>query len=162
VIEFQPDGTILTANSNFLQTLGYSLEEIRRKHHSMFLPEAERRTPEYAGFWASLERGEFQRNEYRRMAKGGREVWIQATYLPLVDGRGKVFKMVKYATDVTQQKLQAADWAGQIAAIGKSQAVIEFSPNGEILAANENFLNAVGYRLEEIVGKHHSLFVDPA
>ena len=96
------------------------------------------------------------------MAKGGREVWIQTTYLPLVDGRGKVFKMVKYATDVTQQKLQAADWAGQIAAIGKSQAVIEFSPNGEILAANENFLNAVGYRLEEIVGKHHSLFVDPA
>lgn len=162
VIEFDPDGTILTANLNFLQTLGYALEEVRGKHHSLFLPEAECRTSAYAEFWAALGRGEFQRGEYRRIAKGGREVWIQASYNPLIDGRGRVFKVVKYATDVTAQKLQSADWAGQIAAIGKSQAVIEFSPGGEVLTANQNFLTALGYRLDEIVGKHHSMFVDPA
>ena len=162
VIEFDLDGTILTANPNFLKTMGYSLEEIQGKHHSLFMPEGDRRTPEYAEFWAGLRRGEFQRNEYRRIAKGGREVWIQASYTPVLDGRGGVAKVVKYATDVTAQKQQAADWAGQIAAIGKAQAVIEFNLDGTVIVANRNFLNAVGYTLGEIVGKHHSMFVDEA
>src|SRR5229473_3354877 len=160
VIEFNPDGTIVTANENFLKTLGYSLGEIQGKHHSMFVEPAMRDSAAYREFWASLNRGEYQAAEYKRIGKGGKEVWILASYNPILDEKGKPFKVVKCATDVTEQKLRTADLAGQIAAIGKSQAVIEFNMDGSILTANENFLNALGYSLREIQGKHHSMFVD--
>jgi methyl-accepting chemotaxis protein len=160
VIAFNLDGTIVTANENFLKTLGYSLGEIQGKHHSMFVEPATRDSAAYREFWASLNRGEYQAAEYKRVGKGGKEVWILASYNPILDEKGKPFKVVKFATDVTQQKLRTADLAGQIAAIGKSQAVIEFNMDGSILTANENFLNALGYSLREIQGKHHSMFVD--
>ncbi|HTF76883.1 MAG TPA: PAS domain-containing methyl-accepting chemotaxis protein [Bradyrhizobium sp.] len=160
VIAFNLDGTIVTANENFLKTLGYSLGEIQGKHHSMFVEPATRDSAAYREFWASLNRGEYQAAEYKRIGKGGKEVWILASYNPILDEKGKPFKVVKFATDVTQQKLRTADLAGQIAAIGKSQAVIEFNMDGSILTANENFLNALGYSLGEIQGKRHSMFVE--
>jgi methyl-accepting chemotaxis protein len=160
VIAFNLDGTVVTANENFLKTLGYSLGEIQGKHHSMFVEPAMRDSAAYREFWSSLNRGEYQAAEYKRIGKGGKEVWILASYNPILDEKGKPFKVVKFATDVTQQKLRTADLAGQIAAIGKSQAVIEFNMDGSILTANENFLNALGYSLGEIQGKRHSMFVE--
>jgi methyl-accepting chemotaxis protein len=161
VIEFNLDGTIITANQNFLSTLGYSLAEIQGKHHSMFVTSADRESGAYREFWASLGRGEFQSGEYKRIGKGGKEVWILASYNPILDEAGKPFKVVKFASDVTEQKLKTANFAGQIEAIGKSQAVIEFSMDGTVLNANENFLTTLGYSLPEIQGKHHSMFVAP-
>lgn len=162
VIEFDLNGNILKANENFLKTVGYSLAEIQGRHHSMFVDGTYKNSPEYDNFWAGLRRGEFSSGEYKRYAKGGKEVWIQASYNPILDETGKPYKVVKYATDVTAQKVLNADYAGQIDAIGKSQAVIEFNMDGTITNANHNFLKALGYSLEEIKGRHHSIFVDPA
>ena len=162
VIHFRMDGTIVSANENFLAAMGYSLSEIQGQHHSMFVEPSERDSAGYREFWASLNRGVYQAAEYRRFGKGGKEVWILATYNPILDERGKPFRVVKFATDVTAAKLKAADHGGQIAAIGKSQAVIEFGMDGRIATANENFCNAVGYALHEIQGKHHGMFVDLA
>jgi len=159
VIEFNLDGTIITANENFLATVGYGLDEIQGKHHSMFVAPSERDSAAYREFWAKLGRGEFQSAEYKRFGKGGKEVWILASYNPILDDAGKPFKVVKFASDVTAEKLKAANYAGQIEAIGKSQAVIEFSMDGNVLTANQNFLDALGYSLSEIQGKHHSLFM---
>ncbi len=161
VIEFDLEGTILEANANFLQTLGYTLEEIRGRHHSMFVDPEHVRSTTYRDFWARLGKGEFDAGQYRRIGKGGREVWIQASYNPVFDSSGKPFKVVKFATDITAQQMQAADFAGQLAAINTSQAVIEFGLDGRILSANENFLAATGYTLDEIRGQHHSMFAEP-
>lgn len=162
VIEFELDGTILTANQNFLDALGYTLPEIEGRHHSMFVEAAERESQSYRDFWTKLGRGEYQSAEYKRIGKGGKEVWILASYNPVFDPDGNVVKVVKFATDVTAEKLKKAEFEGQIAAIGKAQAVIEFSMDGTVITANENFLKALGYSLPEIKGKHHSMFVDPA
>jgi methyl-accepting chemotaxis protein len=162
VIEFQLDGTIITANANFLAVLGYRLDEIKGKHHSLFVDEETRASADYRAFWSSLARGEYKSAEFRRIGKGGREIWIQATYNPILGRNGKPFKVVKFATDITEAKLNNADFEGQINAMRRSQAVIAFKLDGTILNANENFLNALGYRLDEIVGKHHSMFVDAA
>jgi len=162
VIEFNMDGTIITANENFLGAMGYALAEIQGKHHSMFAEPAMRDSAEYREFWAKLSRGEYAAAEYKRIGKGGKEVWILASYNPILDERKKPFKVVKFATDVTEQKLSTANLAGQIAAIGKAQAVIEFNMDGTIITANANFLGAMGYALEEIRGRHHSMFVEPA
>ncbi len=110
VIEFKLDGTILTANENFLRTMGYTLPEIQGKHHSMFVEPGYRDSAEYREFWAKLGRGEYQAAEYKRIGKGGKEVWIQASYNPILDRSGKPFKVVKFATDITKQKLQNADY----------------------------------------------------
>jgi methyl-accepting chemotaxis protein len=162
VIEFELDGTIITANDNFLRAMGYTLAEIVGKHHSLFVDQTERDSAAYREFWAKLHRGEYQAGEYKRIGKGGREVWILASYNPVLDEKGKPFKVVKFATDVTAQKVKTADSAGQLAAIGKSQAVIEFNLDGTIIDANANFLHALGYSLSEIKGRHHSIFVDPS
>ncbi len=160
VIEFNLDGTIVTANDNFLAALGYRLEEIVGKHHRIFVPQQEQDGPAYQEFWSGLNNGQFQSGEFRRVGKGGRDVWILASYNPVLDEKGKPFKVVKFATDVTTEKLKNADLSGQIAAIHKSQAVIEFRLDGTILTANENFLHTLGYSLTEIQGRHHSMFVE--
>jgi methyl-accepting chemotaxis protein len=162
VIEFMMDGRIVSANENFLKAMGYTLAEIKGKHHSMFVEPEVRDSAAYREFWAKLNRGQFQAAEYRRIAKGGREVWIQATYNPILDVSGKPVKVMKFATDITAQKIRSMEDAGQIAAIGRSQAVISFSLDGTIKSANENFLRTMGYSLAEIQGKHHSMFVAPA
>jgi methyl-accepting chemotaxis protein len=161
VIEFKMDGTIITANANFLAALGYELAEIKGKHHSMFCDPAYAATGEYREFWAKLNRGEYQAAQYKRIGKGGKEVWIEASYNPLLDARGKPFKVVKYATDVSKQKAEYADLRGKVDAIARSQAVIEFNLDGTVITANDNFLKTLGYTLGEIQGKHHSLFVEP-
>ncbi|MEN3351502.1 MAG: methyl-accepting chemotaxis protein [Bradyrhizobium sp.] len=162
VIEFKFDGTIVTANENFLKAMGYTLDEIKGKHHSMFIEPAARDSHEYREFWASLNRGEFQAAQYKRVAKGGREIWIQASYNPMMDSSGKPMGVIKFAIDITQQKIHSMEDAGKIAAIGRAQAVIEFDMDGTIVTANENFLGAMGYSLAEIQGKHHGMFVVPA
>ncbi|NBW09996.1 MAG: methyl-accepting chemotaxis protein [Caulobacteraceae bacterium] len=161
IIEFAMDGTIVDANANFLATVDYRLEDIVGRHHSLFVDPAEAQGAGYRAFWERLGRGEFDAGQYRRLGRNGKEVWIQASYNPILDAAGRPFKVVKYATDITAQKLESANFEGQIAAINKAQAVIEFSVDGTIQSANENFTGAVGYRLEDIVGRHHSLFVDP-
>jgi methyl-accepting chemotaxis protein len=160
VIEFKMDGTIVTANQNFLNAVGYTLPEIQGRHHSMFVEPAMRDSAAYREFWAKLNRGEYEASEYKRIGKGGKEIWILASYNPVIDQNGKPFKVVKFATDVTAQKLHNSDLAGQIEAISKSQAVIEFKVDGTIITANNNFLGALGYSLGEIEGRHHSMFVD--
>ncbi len=162
IIEFAMDGTILAANENFLKTFGYSLDEVKGRNDSLFVDEATRSSPDYADLWAALSRGEPKAAEYKRLARGGREIYLQASYNPIHDLRGKPFKIVSYATDVTAQKILNADYAAQIAAISKSQAVIEFKMDGTVTFANDNFLKAMGYSLDEIKGRHHSMFVDEA
>lgn len=162
VIEFNLDGTIVNANDNFLNALGYNLEEIQGQHHGMFVDSDHRASGEYREFWDRLGRGQFQAGEYSRVAKGGRTIWIQASYNPLLDKKGRPYRVVKFATDITADKVRAADYEGQINAIHKSQAVIEFNLDGSIIVANENFLKTVGYALGEIKGKHHSMFVSRA
>jgi methyl-accepting chemotaxis protein len=161
-IEFELDGTIITANDNFLKAVGYSLEEIRGQHHRIFVEPGERERPAYRLFWERLRAGEFNAGQFKRMRKDGSHVWLQATYNPILDAGGHAFKVMKYCTDITEQKERGADHEGQLKAIGKSQAVIELNLDGSIRTANENFLKVMGCSLEEIRGKHHSMFVDPA
>ena len=161
VIEFNLDGTIIEANDNFLQTVGYSLDEIKGKHHRMFCEPEYAASAEYKAFWEKLGRGEFDSGEYKRIGKNGKEVWINASYNPVLDPEGKPYKVVKFATDVTQSKLQHADFNGKLEAISKAQAVIEFNLDGTIIEANDNFLQTVGYSLDEIKGKHHRMFCEP-
>ncbi len=161
LIEFDLEGVILTANQNFLNAVGYRLDEVQGKHHSIFVPAGIRDSADYREFWAALRRGEHQMREFKRIAKGDREIWIQASYNPLLDARGKPFKVIKFATDITEQKLKSIEHEGQIRAIQKSQAVVHFTPDGTILDANDNFLKAMGYALTEIRGQHHSMFIEP-
>ncbi|EJJ26894.1 methyl-accepting chemotaxis protein [Rhizobium sp. CF142] len=161
IIEFDLAGNVLTANENFCKALGYSLNEIAGKHHSMFCEPAYAATTSYRDFWTRLGRGEYDAGAYKRLAKGGREIWIQASYNPVFK-HGKPFKVVKFASNITEAKKRAVEDAGKLEAISRSQAVIEFTPTGDILTANENFCNGLGYSLSEIVGKHHSMFCDPA
>ncbi len=162
IIEFSVDGTILSANQNFCDALGYSLSEIQGQHHSMFVAPGDVRSSEYKAFWEKLARGEFDAREYKRIAKDGREVWIQASYNPVKNAKGVVQKVVKVATVITAEKLRNAEFEGKINAVSLVQAIIEFAPGGEVLAANDNFLKLVGYRLDEIKGQHHRIFVEPA
>jgi len=161
VIEFMPDGTILQANSNFLDAVGYTLAEIKGRHHSLFVDATTQASPDYRGFWDRLARGEFQAGEFKRQAKGGRDIWIQASYNPILGENGEVVKVVKFASDITKEKQAAVEFESKLTALSRVQAVIEFTPDGEIITANDNFLNTLGYRLEEITGRHHSMFVDP-
>ena len=161
VIEFGLDGKIITANENFCRALGYELSEIQGRHHSMFCDPTYVASQEYKEFWANLGAGRFESREYKRISKTGQDIWIQASYNPVLSG-GKPYKVVKFATDITAQKLKSAEDAGKIAAISRAQAMIEFTPSGEILTANDNFLATLGYSLSEIQGKHHAMFCEPS
>jgi methyl-accepting chemotaxis protein len=161
VIEFKLDGTILRANENFCKALGYRESEIIGQHHRLFVDPAEAASADYREFWARLGRGEFDQRQYKRIGKGGKEVWIEASYNPVFRG-GKPYKVVKFATDVTAQKLKSAEDGGKLEALSRAQAIIEFTPKGEILTANENFLATLGYQLAEIQGKHHQMFCEPS
>ena len=141
VIEFNMDGTIVTANQNFLDAMGYRLRgDHRASTTRSSCPREMRDSPEYRAFWADLNRGEYQAGEFKRVGKGDREVWIQASYNPILDASGKPVKVIKFATDITAQKIRSMEDAGKIAAIGRAQAVIEFNLDGTIVTANENFL----------------------
>jgi methyl-accepting chemotaxis protein len=159
IIEFDLTGRILTANENFCKAIGYDLSEIVGQHHRMFVDPSEAASKDYAAFWARLAEGKFDQRQYKRVAKGGREIWIEASYNPIFRGK-KPFKVVKFATDITAAKKQSAEDKGKLAALSRAQAVIEFTPEGEIITANENFLATLGYSLGEIVGKHHAMFCE--
>ena len=162
VIEFNTDGTIITANQNFLSYLGYTLDEVKGHHQQMFADPAYAASAEYQAFWQKLNRGEFDAGVYRRSGKGGKEIWIQASYNPILDSAGKVSKIVAFATDITAEKNRNAEFEGKMNAVSKAQAVIEFNMDGTILTANQNFLSCLGYTLDEIKGHHHRMFAEPA
>ncbi len=162
VIEFDLQGIILHANDNFLQTLGYTLDEVRGRHHRIFCDPDYAQTPAYRQFWEKLGRGEFDQGEYRRLAKDGREIWINASYNPVFDTGGKPYKVIKFATDITAARQQNAEYEGKVRAVDRAQAVIEFDLGGHVLTANQNFLDTLGYRLDEIQGRHHRIFCDDA
>ena len=160
VIEFELDGTILHANDNFLQVVGYTLDEVQGHHHAMFCDPEYVKSPQYREFWARLARGEFDQGEYKRLAKDGHEVWISASYNPIFDADGKPYKVIKFATDVTATKTRNAEYESKVSAIGKAQAVVEFDVNGRVLDANPNFLDVMGYELADIKGEHHRMFCE--
>jgi methyl-accepting chemotaxis protein len=162
VIEFDLEGRILSANRNFLDVVGYTLPEIVGQHHSMFMDPAQRDSAAYRAFWERLRAGTFESGQFQRVGRGGRQIWIQASYNPMLDMRGRPYKVVKFATDITQQRTAEADRAGQIAAIDKVQAVIAFDLDGTVIEANDNFLTTMGYGRDEVIGRHHSAFVEPA
>lgn len=155
VIEFDLSGSVLSANANFLKVMGYELHEVLGKPHKMFCEKDYAASEEYQEFWETLRAGKFHAGEFKRLGKGGKEVWIQATYNPCFDESGKPTRVVKFATDVTKAKLLSAEAAGKVAAITRAQAVIEFDMTGKILDANENFLRTFGYTLDELRGRHH-------
>ncbi len=158
VIEFDLRGNIVHANQNFLVTMGYEAQEMEGRHHSMLCDPVYARSSEYREFWAALRRGEFQSGIFRRIGNGNRTVWIQAIYNPILDAEGVPLKVVKFATDITANKLANAEYEAKVAAIGRSQAVIEFALDGSILAVNNNFAKALGYETAELLGQHHRVF----
>lgn len=162
VIEFDLEGQVLTANRNFLTALGYDLGEIRGRHHRLFVEPEYAKSSDYESFWRRLKSGEFVAGEFKRVTKDGRDIWLQASYNPIFDPSGRPVKVVKFASDITEAKLRSADYEGQLAAISKSQAVIEFELDGTIRTANANFLSTLGYSLDEVKGRNHRLFVDAA
>jgi methyl-accepting chemotaxis protein len=161
VIEFDLSGRVLDANAQFLRLMNYDLEDIRGRHHRMFMDTHEAAQPAYQLFWEGLARGEYASGEYKRLGRGNQEVWLQASYNPIFDLRGRPIKVVKFATDVTAAKLRNAEFEAKVSAIERAQAVIEFDLDGNVLRANRNFLVALGYTMREIQGQHHSLFCTP-
>lgn len=155
IIHFDPTGKILWANDNFLGAMGYRLDEIVGQYHRMFVDPGYTASEAYRTFWDDLGAGKFKSAQYKRIARGGREVFIEATYNPIFDSKGKVCKVVKLATDITVKTTKMRE------ALDRTQAVISFDLDGTIVEANGNFLNAVGYSFEEIRGQHHRMFVDP-
>ncbi|KAI93808.1 diguanylate cyclase [Rhodomicrobium udaipurense JA643] len=160
IIEFTLDGHVITANPNYLNIMGFTLNEIVGQHHSMLVDPEIRGSEAYRSFVQKFERAEFFRGEGKRIAKGGREVWIAASYNPVFDHNGKPVKIVAHVTDITEQKKANLNYEAQLAAINKNQVVIEFSLDGKVLHANENFMMATGYTLEEIRGRDHDIFLD--
>jgi methyl-accepting chemotaxis protein len=161
IIEFDLDGNVIAANENFLRTLGYSADEVIGKHHRMFCVPNYAASPEYTEFWRKLGGGEYVAAEFKRLAKGGGEVWLRASYNPVFDKNGKAVRVVKFATDVTASKIQTAEYEGKLKAVDRVQAVIEFEMDGTVITANENFLKIFGYGLDAVVGKHHRIFCEP-
>ncbi len=162
VIEFDLHGQVLAANPNFTRSFGYEPAEIIGRHHRIFCDAAHARSPAYLAFWHKLGQGEFDAGEYRRVSKTGADIWIQASYNPIFDAEGKPFKVVKFATDITEAKLRNAEFESKVEALSRSQAVIEFDMQGHVLQANSNFLRTMGYTAGEIAGKHHEMFCEPA
>lgn len=160
VIEFSLDGFILNANDNFLKSMGYLLEEIKGKHHSMFCTPEESSSIEYKLHWDELKNGESVSGTFQRMNRNGEKIWLEASYNPCYTLKGKLYKIVKVAHNVTKQTEIFHNFKSQIEALNRSNAVIEFTVDGIILDANENFLKTVGYAKSEIIGKHHRVFCE--
>lgn len=161
VIEFTPDGRVADANPLFLNLMGYSRDAILDQHHSMFCDPAYVRSPEYAGFWQRLRAGEAFSERFMRVASNGRRVWLEASYMPVQDRRGRIVRIMKVATDVTLRTVQEQTQASFMHAMNRSMAVCQFDLDGHVVEANENFLQVMGYCLDEVRGRHHSMFCDP-
>jgi methyl-accepting chemotaxis protein len=162
IIEFDLTGKIVSANDNFLQIFGYKTKDVLGQHHRMFCDPDYVQSDEYAEFWNKLGDGEFHSAEFKRFGKDGKEIWLQASYNPILDADGKPLRVIKFATDVTAAKTQIALYEGKVRAIDRAQAVIEFELDGTVITANENFLRIFDYTLDEVAGKHHRIFCDPS
>ncbi|MEB2623012.1 PAS domain-containing methyl-accepting chemotaxis protein [Pseudomonas sp. YuFO8] len=158
MIEFTPDGVVLEANENFCKAMGYSAEEVRGKHHRIFCEEAFYRSEEYARLWRDLARGEPISGTFLRLNKSGKEIWLEASYMPVLGPDRQVRSVIKVATDISARVNQDHENQSRLAAIGRSMAVIEFTPEGRVITANDNFLKTTQYSLNEVVGQHHSMF----
>ncbi|GKT12973.1 MAG: methyl-accepting chemotaxis protein [Thiomicrorhabdus sp.] len=159
VIEFDPDGTVKGANDHFLNALGYSGAEIIGKHHSMFLSNEEKSSAAYKEFWTDITAGKPQSGNFLRIKKDGSRLYINANYFPIKDANGKVTGAIKFANDITEQILKEQGNKAELEAISKVLGRIEFDLSGKIITANQNFLDVVGYTLDQVVGQHHSMFV---
>ena len=158
MIEFTPDGIVIEANENFCKAMGYSGEEVRGKHHRIFCEEAFYRSEEYAKLWRDLARGEPISGTFQRLNKSGKEIWLEASYMPVLGPDRQVRSVIKVATDITARVNQDHENQSRLAALGRSMAIIEFTPEGRVITANDNFLKTTQYSLNEIVGQHHSMF----
>lgn len=156
-IEFSPDGLILDANTLFQETTGHHVDEIRGKHHRIFCDQVYTSSQAYVDFWQDLKAGKALRGTFERVKKSGETLWLEATYFPVLEN-SHVIRVLKLANNVTQQKSVLDTLCNINEAVKRSMAVIEFTPHGDIIAANENFLHVSGYELDEIVGKHHKIF----
>ncbi|MGO3987318.1 PAS domain-containing methyl-accepting chemotaxis protein [Pseudomonas sp. SAS7] len=161
MIEFAPDGTILDANERFCQAMGYSAEELRGKHHRLFCEPGYAQSAEYQQLWRELGQGKAISGTFERLDKAGREVWLEASYMPVLDEQRQVTSVIKVAADISQRVVQEHESESLLKAIGRSMAVIEFTPQGRVIKANQNFLDTMGYSLDEVVGRHHGLFCLP-
>ncbi|EKT4482113.1 PAS domain-containing methyl-accepting chemotaxis protein [Pseudomonas putida] len=161
MIEFAPDGTILDANERFCQAMGYSADELRGKHHRLFCEPGYAQTAEYQQLWRELGQGKAISGTFERLDKAGREVWLEASYMPVLDEQRQVTSVIKVAADISQRVVLEHESESLLKAISRSMAVIEFTPQGRVIKANQNFLDTMGYRLEEVVGRHHGLFCLP-
>ena len=161
VIELSLDGQVLAVNDNFCNTVGYAAHELIGQPHRLLCPADFAASRDYAAFWDRLRRGEFFRGTIQRRHKDGRAIWLEATYNPVPDASGRVGKVVKFATDVTEQVAEAARQKALVQAIERSMAVIEFGVDGTVLRANDNFLQTMGYAANEVVGRHHRQFCSP-
>nr|WP_085588542.1 PAS domain-containing methyl-accepting chemotaxis protein [Pseudomonas sp. B14(2017)] len=158
MIEFTPDGTILDANERFCQAMGYSAEELRGKHHRLFCDPGYAKSAEYQQLWRELGQGKAISGTFERIDKAGREVWLEASYMPVLDEQLQVTSVIKVASDISQRVMEEHESESLLKAISRSMAVIEFTPQGRVIKANQNFLDTMGYRLDEVVGRHHGLF----
>ncbi|MFK2911116.1 PAS domain-containing methyl-accepting chemotaxis protein [Pseudomonas sp. 3HC3] len=158
MIEFAPDGTILDANERFCQAMGYSADELRGKHHRLFCEPDYAKSAEYQQLWRELGQGKAISGTFERIDKAGREVWLEASYMPVLDEQRQVTSVIKVASDITQRVVLEHESESLLKAISRSMAVIEFTPQGRVIKANQNFLDTMGYRLDEVVGRHHGLF----
>ncbi len=157
-IEFTRDGEILDANQAFLGVVGYSLDEIRGQHHSLFCTQDVTASVDYRRFWQRLSSGESFTDRFARIDKNGRKIWLEASYIPVTDATGAVARVLKLAFDITREVEAEQQHESLLNAINRSMAVIEFTLAGEIVTANDNFLHTMGYRLDEVKGKHHRIF----
>lgn len=157
-VELDPKGDLLFANPLFLKWIGYSLEEITGQHHRVLCDSEYAASKEYREFWETLNQGKSVRDTFNRIAKSGEIVWLEATYFPVVNGENKVIKIIKIASNITDEHERSDNHHALLIALDRSMATIEFTPDGHIVNANDNFLSFMGYQLNEIKGQHHRIF----
>lgn len=160
VIEFYPDGKVIDANDNFLSAMGYTLAQVKGKHHSMFCLAEYAASSEYKQLWQTLNQGEFVSGQFQRVTKSGQQIWLEASYTPVFADNGQLTSIIKFASEITNRIYEAQLQKSVLDAVSRSMAVIEFEPSGHVITANDNFTATVGYSLKEIIGKHHSMFCD--
>lgn len=158
VIEFSPDGLVLSANANFCAATGYSEAELQGRHHRTLCDERYAQGSEYSQFWQRLRQGESFSGTVKRVARDGRTLWLSATYFPVHDRNGKTGRIIKVAHDVTEQVRESQHHQSLVEALDRSTAVIEFNLDGTVIQANDNFLRAMGYQKHEVEGEHHRMF----
>jgi methyl-accepting chemotaxis protein len=159
-IEFDLDGYIIKANENFLNSVGYTFNDLKGQHHGIFCDPSYKESQEYKDFWRNLNTGEFVSGRFKRIKKNKDTLWLEASYNPVFDDDGKLLKIIKFASDITKEVLKEDENIGKLNALSQSTAIIEFNLDGSVVDCNENFLSVVGYSKSEVIGRHHEIFCD--